>query len=87
MDISYQLGKARYLSCFDLAFGFHQIPMDPQDSMKTAFSSLNGHYEYKKMSYGLKKCCPCNILTLINAYKQCLNGFTKNICFVYLDDI
>jgi len=34
--------------------GFHQILMDSQDSIKTAFSTPNGHYEYKKMPFELK---------------------------------
>jgi hypothetical protein len=38
-DILDQLGKARYFSCFNLASGFHQIPMDPQDTIKTAFNT------------------------------------------------
>jgi len=28
--------------------------MDSQDLIKTPFSTSNGHYEYKKMSFGLK---------------------------------
>lgn len=44
-DILDQLGKARYFSCFDLASGFHQIPMNSQDAIKTAFNTPNGHYE------------------------------------------
>jgi len=34
-DILDQLGKAKYFSYFNLASGFHQIPMDTQDSIKT----------------------------------------------------
>jgi len=28
--------------------------MDPQDSIKTAFSTPSSHYEYKNMPFGLK---------------------------------
>ncbi|KMQ89530.1 enzymatic polyprotein endonuclease reverse [Lasius niger] len=82
-DILDQLGKARYFSCFDLASGFHQIPMDPQDSLKTAFSTPNGHYEYKKMPFGLKN-APATFQRLMD---NVLTGLQGNVCFVYLDDI
>lgn len=53
-DILDQLGSAKYFSKFDLASGFHQIPMHPDHSPKTAFSTPHGHYEYNRMPFGLK---------------------------------
>lgn len=82
-DILDQLGKARYFSCFDLASGFHQIPIDPHDAAKTAFSTPNGHYEYKKMPFGLKN-APATFQRLMD---NVLTGLLGNVCFVYLDDI
>ncbi|CAL1680952.1 unnamed protein product [Lasius platythorax] len=38
-DILDQLGGAKYFSVLDLASGFHQIPIDPKDAHKTAFST------------------------------------------------
>ena len=37
IDILDQLGSAQYFSVFDLASGFHQMKMSPEDSHKTAF--------------------------------------------------
>ena len=54
IDILDELGNARYFPVFDLATGFHHIPMDPKDSHKTAFSSPFGHYEFDRMPLGLK---------------------------------
>ena len=45
IDILDQLVLPQYFSEFDLASGFHQIKMSPEDSHKTAFSTCNGHYE------------------------------------------
>jgi hypothetical protein len=37
MEILEQLGSAKYFSVFDLASGFHQIPMHESDAQETAF--------------------------------------------------
>lgn len=53
-DILDKLGKSNYFTTLDLASGFHQIEVDPNDVPKTAFSTLNGLYEFKRMPFGLK---------------------------------
>lgn len=53
-EILDQLGSSKYFSVFDLASGFHQIPMDKQDAHKTAFSTPHGHYQFNRMLFGLK---------------------------------
>lgn len=82
-DILDQLGKARYFLCFDLTSGFHQIPMDPKNFQKTAFSTPNGHFEYRKMPFRLKN-APATFQRLMDNFLSKLQG---NVCFVYLDDI
>jgi hypothetical protein len=54
-DILDKLGKCQYFTTLDLASGFHQIEMDPESIPKTAFNVENGHYEYVRMPFGLKK--------------------------------
>lgn len=39
-DILDQLGHAKYFSVLDLASGFHQIPMDSCDTLKSLFNRL-----------------------------------------------
>jgi hypothetical protein len=48
------LRSAKYFSVFDLASGFHQIPMHKSDAQKTAFSTSHGHYHFSIMPFGLK---------------------------------
>ncbi|XP_051153378.1 uncharacterized protein LOC127287824 [Leptopilina boulardi] len=77
------LGQAQYFSVFDLASGFHQIELDPDDRQKTAFSTVHGHYEYVRMPMGLKN-SPATFQRLMD---QVLLGLQGVELFVYLDDI
>jgi len=82
-EILDQLGSAKYFSVFDLASGFHQIPMHESDAPKTAFSTPYGHYQFKRMPFGLKN-APATFQRLMD---QVLSGLQGTELFVYLDDI
>jgi len=82
-EILDQLGSAKYFSVFDLASGFHQIPMHESDAPKTAFSTPYGHYHFKRMPFGLKN-APATFQRLMD---QVLSGLQGTELFVYLDDI
>lgn len=53
-DILDQLGKSKYYTTLDLVQAYHQVPMNPIDREKTAFSTDKGHYEFSCMPFGLK---------------------------------
>ncbi|KAL7292694.1 hypothetical protein TKK_0013817 [Trichogramma kaykai] len=82
-DIMDQLGEASYFSTFDLASGFHQITMKSEDKLKTAFSTLNGHYQYCRMPMGLKN-APATFQRLMD---RVLRGLQNTEMLVYLGDI
>ena len=82
-DILDKLGRANYFSSLDLASGFHQIEMDPKDSEKTAFSTEQGHFEFKRMPFGLKN-APATFQRIMD---EVLRGLFEDTCLVYLDDI
>lgn len=82
-DILDQLGNSRYFSTLDLASGFHQIELDSKSQELTAFSCNFGHYEYKRMCFGLKN-APASFQRFLNHILTGLNGVK---CLVYLDDI
>lgn len=82
-DLFDKLGKATYFSTLDLASGFHQIEVEAADSPKTAFTTQSGHYEFKRMPFGLKT-APA---TFQRAMDNVLRGLQGIHCLVYLDDI
>ena len=79
-----KLGKSNYFSILDLKSGFHQIEVDKKDQQKTAFSVDNGHYEFKRMPFGLKN-APSTFQRLVDNILR--ENVSKKECMVYMDDI
>ncbi len=48
-----RLGKARYISTLDLTKGYWQVPLSQSSREKTAFSTPNGHWQYRTLPFGL----------------------------------
>jgi hypothetical protein len=82
-EILDQLGQSKYFSCIDMVMGYHQIEVAEQDCAKTAFSTKEGHWEYKRLPFGLKT-APATFQRMMNVV---LSGLTGSRCFVFLDDI
>ena len=82
-DILESISGARYFSHFDLVKGYWQFEVDEKDREKTAFSTAEGHYQFKKMSFGLTN-APA---TFQRAMDVILKGLTWRDLLVYLDDI
>lgn len=82
-EILDQLGRSRYYTTLDLASGYHQVAIKPEDREKTGFSTDKGHFEFIKMPFGLCG-APSTFQRLMN---QVLLGINGTKAFVYLDDI
>lgn len=82
-DILDQLGHSKYVSTLDLASVFHQINIEPKDIPKTDFTVPSWHYEYVRMSFGLKT-APARFQRSMDCVHSGLQGTS---CFVYLDDV
>ena len=52
-DIYDQLTKATYFTKFDFKAGYFQVPLDKADRPKTAFSTRDGHFQFKVLPQGL----------------------------------
>ena len=76
-------GKSKYFFTTDCASGFLQIPVKLEDRPKTAFSAAYDHYEYKRMSMGLKG-APSTFQRLMSTV---LSGIQGLKCLLYLDII
>ena len=47
-EILDQLGESKYFSCIDMVMGYHQTEVVEQDRAVPAFSTKEGHWEYKR---------------------------------------
>lgn len=75
-----QLGSSKYFTTIDLASGFHQIQVEPDDKCNTAFSTPLGHYQYNKMPFGLKN-APATCQRLMNSVLAGLVGLHDTVIY------
>ena len=77
------LRGCRYFTTLDLAAGYWQVGLEEDDKEKTAFSTLQGHFEFNVMPFGLTN-APATFQRLMECT---LAGLTHEQCLIYLDDI
>ena len=82
-EIFDQIGKSKYFSVLDLASGFHQVHLAPQDAHKTSFLTDFGHYQFQRLPFGLRN----SPATFQRCMDKFLKGLQGKILFVYIDDI
>ena len=83
-DILRSLGtKNTLFSTIDIKSAFWQIELDEESRPMTAFSTPSGHYQFRRMPFGLSN-SPLTFMRLIN---QALHGLIGNTASVFLDDI
>ena len=78
-----QLGGAKVFSTLDLRSGYWQIPVDPADREKTAFTCHLGLFEYNRLPFGLTN-APSQFQRIMNFV---LSDFIGKGVLVYLDDL
>ena len=70
-------------TALDLAAGFHQIPLSPEECERTAFFGPSDLWEYVVMPFGL-----CNAPAVFSSFMvELLGDFIHKFVLVYLDDV
>lgn len=82
-EILDQLGRAKWFTILDLKSGFHQIQIDKESRGITAFSTAEGHFQFKRLPFGLKV-APNSFQRMMNI---AMSGLTPESCFLYIDDL
>jgi hypothetical protein len=75
--------KAQIFSVLDLRSGFWQIPLDPETKDRSAFTTHSGHYQFKKLPFGLRN-APMSFQMVMS---EVLRGLNWKCSLVYIDDI
>lgn len=75
--------QAMWYSTLDLASGYWQVEVHPQDKEKTAFTTPMGLFQWERMPFGL-----CNApATFQRLMQRCLGERVNDYLLIYLDDI
>jgi len=82
-DILTRMAKAKVFSTFDLAKGFLQIPVHPDDRCKTAIYTPLGLKQCRMMPFGLKN-APAVFQRVM---EEVLGDMLFKYCLVYIDDV
>ncbi|KAL5015543.1 hypothetical protein ScPMuIL_007374, partial [Solemya velum] len=76
-----KIGKAKYVSKFDLLKGYWQVPLTERAKEVSAFVTSQSLYQYKVMLFGMKN-APATFQRLVNSVISNLEG-----CDGYIDDV
>jgi hypothetical protein len=83
VDALDSLGGAKFFSTLDCQSGYWQIEVDPQDRVKTTFSSHCGNYHFTVLPFGVT-----NAPAFFQRTMDCiLSGLTWKKCLIYIDDV
>ena len=78
-----KVGKAKYFSKIDLSKGFWQINMRESDRPKTAFSTPQGQFQWKRMPFGMKNASA----VFSRMMRKLLKNINRRDVHNFLDDI
>ena len=83
MIFFYQLKDAKIFSKIDLRLQYHQVRIQEEDIIKTAFRTRYGHYEFIVVPFGLSNALVVFMCLMNGVFQEYLDKFV----IVFLDDI
>ena len=83
LRISSTPSGSKFFTTLDLAMGYHQVEVRPEDREKTAFNTPYGLFQYNVMPFGLAT-APATFMRLMTIV---FSGMLYSTCLAYLDDI
>jgi hypothetical protein len=75
--------KNEFFATIDLRMGYHHIPLSAEGKRKTAFSTPQGQFQFRVLSFGMKR----SPRIFQRALHLILGDLVWKACLVYLDDI
>lgn len=78
-----ELHRANVFSRIDLCSEYHQIHLAPEDTFKTAFCTIDGHFEFFVMPFSLTKASSTFEATMHYIFWEHLQNFV----LIFFDDI
>lgn len=82
-DVIDRTRNARFFTTLDVAWGYWHVEIDPNSIEKTAFITVDGHYEWLVLPFGLKS-APNTFQRII---QRVLGDLLFDNVITYLDDI
>ena len=83
-DLLQDIGAGHTIfSTIDLSKGFWQVNLDKQSRPYTAFTTPKGHFQFKRMPFGLRN----SPITFSRLMSITMSGLVGPTCLLYLDDL
>ena len=82
-DAVYSINNRKFFTSLDLVKGYYQLLLSPESRELTAFSTAYSHFQFKRLSFGLRN-APA---TFQKEIQNVLSRFPKKNVIVYFDDI
>ena len=82
-DMIDTLAGAKCFSALDLISAYHAFEIHPEDREKTAFSTKQGHWQWKRVPFGLCNAAPFFVRQIVSL----LAGMTWEELLAFFDDV